>query len=243
MSDNRKIYIDQLLRDLKELEENLNEVKDSDSMPFAFFRESFSKTQEISLLLHKLEFIQVEEMKNQMEKLVFFLSETEKKVKDREIEIERVRRKEIELDKEFQEARKYEEIKEESQLQEIEKEIPSTIEVKEEKEVVKTYTEGFTLPEYKNPYSNNSVPKAASVPPTPPPSIIDFKKVVSINDRFLFQRELFNNNSQLMNNTIDKLNSVKSYEEAVKHIRENFTWDFESPTVNDFLTIISNRFK
>src|SRR5690554_1979085 len=243
MSDKRKIYIDQLLRELRALEESIKEVRTSESMPFSFFREPFSKTQEISLLLHKLEFLQVEDMKNQMEKLVFFLSESEKKGKDQEIELERARQKEIELDKELEEARKSEKINYEAQLQEIEKEIPKENEVKVEQEIVKTYTEGFVLPEYKNPYSDKPTPKATELPPTPNPAIIDLKKGVSINDRFLFQRELFNNNNHLMNNTIDILNSMESYEEAEKHIRENFTWDFENPTVNDFITILRKRFK
>ena len=91
MSENRNTYIDKLLSELKSLENSVLETKNSDSMPFSFFRESFERTQEISQLLHKLEFMQVEDMKNQMEKLVFFLSESEKKGKTQERELEKAR--------------------------------------------------------------------------------------------------------------------------------------------------------
>lgn len=80
MSENRNIYIEKLLSEIKSLEESVLIIKKSDSMSFSFFRESFEKTQEISNLLHKLEFMQVDDMKNQMEKLVFFfLSQRKRK--------------------------------------------------------------------------------------------------------------------------------------------------------------------
>ena len=88
---NRNTYIDQLLRELKALEESLQEIKTSDTMPLSFFKESFSKTQEITQLLHKLEFLQIDEMKSQMEKLVYFLSESEKKSKNQENELQLAR--------------------------------------------------------------------------------------------------------------------------------------------------------
>ncbi|NLD24214.1 MAG: hypothetical protein GX670_08300, partial [Bacteroidales bacterium] len=84
MSENRSKYIERLIIEIKSLEESVHVIKNSDSMPFSFFRESFEKTQEISHLLHKLEFMQVDDMKNQMEKLVFFLSESEKNAKTQE---------------------------------------------------------------------------------------------------------------------------------------------------------------
>ena len=91
MSENRSKYIERLIIEIKSLEESVHVIKNSDSMPFSFFRESFEKTQEISHLLHKLEFMQVDNMKNQMEKLVFFLSESEKNAKTQERELEKAR--------------------------------------------------------------------------------------------------------------------------------------------------------
>ena len=73
MLEKRKVYIDQLLRDLKALEERVSAIKDNDSLPFSFFRESFDKTQEISRTLHQLEFMQIDDMRREMERLRAFL--------------------------------------------------------------------------------------------------------------------------------------------------------------------------
>ena len=73
--------------------------------------------------------------------------------------------------------------------------------------------------------------------------IIDIKRGVSLNDRFLFQRELFNNNRNEMNNTLDKLNSLSTYEEAEEYIRDNYSWDFDSQIVSDFLLVVKKGFK
>lgn len=253
MSEDRNLYIEKLLSELKSLQESVIEIKNSDSMPFSFFRDSFSQTQEISSLLHKLEFMQVDDMKNQMEKLVFFLSESEKKGKVQERELERARDKERELAKDLE--------KESERAQKQEIELAKNDELVKEDNLVKedylqnrnVYADGLNLPEYKNPNTsiyhaqdnskNNSIDNSVSKSVTPPLHIIDIKRGVSLNDRFLFQRELFNNSRDEMNSTLERLNRFDSYEDAEKYIRNNFTWDFENQTVNDFLLVVKKGFK
>ena len=257
MSEDRNTYIDKLLSELKFLENSVLEIKNSDSMPFSFFRESFERTQEISQLLHKLEFMQVEDMKNQMEKLVFFLSESEKKGKtqERELEkakeiekelvkdLEREKQKEIELakdlDKEKQKEREH--LKDLQREALIEEEAVQEPDVDDQAPIRNTYAEGFVLPEYRNPLPTEAVAPKINV--NPPVHIIDIKRGVSLNDRFLFQRELFNNNRNEMNNTLDKLNSLSTYEEAEEYIRDNYSWDFDSHIVSDFLLVVKKGFK
>ena len=257
MSENRNTYIDKLLSELKFLENSVLEIKNSDSMPFSFFRESFERTQEISQLLHKLEFMQVEDMKNQMEKLVFFLSESEKKGKtqERELEkakeiekelvkdLEREKQKEIELakdlDKEKQKEREH--LKDLQREALIEEEAVQEPDVDDQAPIRNTYAEGFILPEYRNPLPPEAVAPKINV--NPPVHIIDIKRGCSLNDRFLFHRELFNNNRNEMNNTLEHLNSLGSYEESEKYIRDNFKWDFENQIVNDFLLVVRKGFK
>jgi hypothetical protein len=77
MQDKRDEYIDQLLSDLKMLEERVLSVRSSGALPFSFFSESFDKTQKIARLLHEIQLIQIDDMKQQMERLVMFLSESE----------------------------------------------------------------------------------------------------------------------------------------------------------------------
>lgn len=235
MSENRNTYIDKLLSELKSLENSVLETKNSDSMPFSFFRESFERTQEISQLLHKLEFMQVEDMKNQMEKLVFFLSESEKKGKTQERELEKAREIERELAKGFEK----ESVQEPDEIHPPE--VIEPVNADDQVTIRNTYAEGFVLPEYRNPLPQEAVAPKINV--SPPVHIIDIKRGVSLNDRFLFQRELFNNNRDEMNNTLEKLNSFGLYEEAEKYIRDNFNWDFENQIVNDFLLVVRNGFK
>ena len=235
MSENRNTHIDKLLSELKSLENSVLEIKNSDSMPFSFFRESFERTQEISQLLHKLEFMQVDDMKNQMEKLVFFLSESEKKGKTQEIELEKAR----EIERELAKGLEKEKQKEIELANDLEKE--PVQEADEHAPTRNVYAEGFVLPEYRNPLPPEVLAPKINV--NPPVHIIDIKRGVSLNDRFLFQRELFNNNRNEMNNTLEHFNSLGSYEEAEKYIRDNYNWDFENQIVNDFLLVVKKGFK
>ena len=70
-------YIQQLHIEIQEFESKVSNLKENQNVSFSFFRESFMHTQEIGRLLHELEFAQIEDMKNQMGKLVQFLSESE----------------------------------------------------------------------------------------------------------------------------------------------------------------------
>lgn len=261
MSENKNIYIDKLLSEIKSFEESVVGIKNNESMPFSFFRESFERTQEISHLLHKLEFMQVDDMKKQMEKLVHFLSESENrgKVQERELEKARENEKKLLIDLENEKTKeKSQELNIESEVVEIdekneEQEDIIEIEAVEEKGQSRpVYAEGFVLPEYKNPNATDfdtqeinqkdyetAVPKSINAPL----HVIDIKREVSINDRFLFQRELFNNNRNEMNSTLDKLNNFESYEEAEKYIHNSFSWDFDNQVVNDFLLVVKKGFK
>lgn len=74
------------------------------------------------------------------------------------------------------------------------------------------------------------------------PKLEDIKKGISLADRFLFQRELFANNGELMNKTIDKLNSLSSHDEAVAFIAQNFpNWNKESNAYELFTNLLKRR--
>ncbi len=260
MSENKNIYIDELLSEIISLRDSVVEINNSDSMPFSFFRESFERTQQISHLLHKLEFMQVDDMKNQMEKLVFFLSESEKKGKSQQRELEKAKENERVLAKDLEKEKQ----KEREPLKDLEREKEPVQEPQLESNAINLekkyseekidsthieaqphprniYAEGFVLPEYRNPLPLEVVPPKSDV--STPVHIIDITRGVSLNDRFLFQRELFNNNRSKMNSTIEQLSNLGSYEEADKYIRDNFSWDFEDQVVNDFLLVVKKGFK
>ena len=70
----------------------------------------------------------------------------------------------------------------------------------------------------------------------------DVKKAMGINDRFFYQRELFNSNSDLFNQTLDQINSMNSFDDAKNFLLSNFKWDETSDTTDAFLKIVKRRF-
>ncbi len=74
-------------------------------------------------------------------------------------------------------------------------------------------------------------------------AITDLKKAISLADRFRFQKDLFENNARLMNSTMDKLNEMKSMEEAMACVVSEFNWDDQLESKKDFLNLIMRRFQ
>lgn len=71
--------------------------------------------------------------------------------------------------------------------------------------------------------------------------ISDLKKVIGLNDRIRFCRDLFGGDSKLMDSTIEYLNDASSYIEALEYLAENFNWDDENDTVKYFKDILSRK--
>lgn len=70
----------------------------------------------------------------------------------------------------------------------------------------------------------------------------DIRKAISLGDRFLYQRELFGQNAELMQKTLTDLNALRSFDEAVSYIMTHFKWDTESSTYQQFLVTLHRRF-
>ena len=70
----------------------------------------------------------------------------------------------------------------------------------------------------------------------------DIRQAISLGDRFLFQRELFAGNGELMQKTLDELNSLGSLSEAMDYVLDNFEWDKESTAVQLFENVLKRRF-
>ncbi len=72
--------------------------------------------------------------------------------------------------------------------------------------------------------------------------VSDLRKALGINDRFLFQRELFGGNSDLLNQTLDQLNQMQSFEDARSFLTTNFNWTSDNEAVSDFWELVERRF-
>lgn len=312
MSKKRNEYIDQLLSELELLEQRLLSVKESDTLPFSFFSASFDRIEKISRALHELELMQIGEMKEQMERLVRFLSESdgrgsavgepefsspeeiEEEVPENREELlsEQPEIIEVAIDQpplqpaylEQQESDveqsqpEYADEPENSEqpnwadqsrdsLQPKHSESPDypsqgTDEVIIERESV-SFTERIILPEYRDPRISEVIPPSTRAGKIlsekngqeklvarslndiiqAPPAFLDLKRGISLNDRFLFQRELFNNNRSEMNRVMEALNTLDSFEEAENYLKNEQNWNFENQTVKEFLFIIKKGFE
>jgi hypothetical protein len=70
----------------------------------------------------------------------------------------------------------------------------------------------------------------------------DFRKSLSLNDKYFFKRELFGGSEDLMSDTLNQLNDLDSYEASLNYIKAEFNWDAENPAVDDFIKRIEKRF-
>lgn len=74
----------------------------------------------------------------------------------------------------------------------------------------------------------------------------DIRTVIGINDKYLFLNELFNNHKSNYEETLDKLNKIKSPEEAREWVKNNaaasFKWDNNDVTVQSFYAVLDKHF-
>lgn len=78
--------------------------------------------------------------------------------------------------------------------------------------------------------------------PTAEPRKLRGRLVFSINDRYRFKRELFNNSDAELNTTLAFVASMDNYEEAEEYFIGDLNLDPKNQTVADFLEILSKYF-
>lgn len=270
-------YIESLLNEIQQLESKVTQLRDNKTVSFSFFKESFKRTQEIMRLLHELEFVQIEDMKSQMEKLVQFLSETESesstsdhsdkiRVEDTTTDADKYQ---INIEKEVEQIAVYKEGLNPTPIPSTSKIIPQ-VEIKEDfpqfdegedetKPILphqtskikgeEIFSEGYP---HENPAKssptqspiNSLNPNNKSVNDIQQPNhtLLDTKRSISLNDRFLFQRELFDNDRLAMNNMMLKMHSFTTYEECEKYLKYNTDWNFKDENVVKFLDMLKESF-
>jgi hypothetical protein len=70
----------------------------------------------------------------------------------------------------------------------------------------------------------------------------DIQSAIGINDRFLFTRELFENSTDQYNSAISFINQADCFESIQKWMESEKQWDFEDPTVAQFIDITKRKF-
>lgn len=170
-----------------------------------------------------------------------------------EIEIELLMDDEEELEEKVEEATKKQsvlEVVEEVEMEEIPEILDSPVVleeelapvVEEEPEVVaveEPQIEPVVEPEKPVDPAPRAVPQQTSLFGS---AVSDIRQAISLGDRFLFQRELFAGNGELMQKTLDELNTLGSLDEAMEYVQENFEWDMECTAVKLFENVLKRRF-
>ncbi len=70
----------------------------------------------------------------------------------------------------------------------------------------------------------------------------DVRKAIGINDRFYYQRELFDGSMERLNKTLDQLNTMDSFDSALQFLKSNFNWDDDNEVSQSFIKNIQRRF-
>ena len=70
----------------------------------------------------------------------------------------------------------------------------------------------------------------------------DIRQAISLGDRFLYQRELFGQNAELMQRTLTEINELQSFDEAMSYINSRFQWDSESNSYQQFVVSLHRKF-
>ncbi len=70
----------------------------------------------------------------------------------------------------------------------------------------------------------------------------DFSKAFTINDRYRFTRELFNNDMDAFNIALRKLEKMESLSEAYDYFLNELDWDADQPDAADYLAIVASHF-
>ena len=70
----------------------------------------------------------------------------------------------------------------------------------------------------------------------------NMRKALSLNDRYRFKRELFGNSELDLNDALDMVQSMKSYDEATDYFYGDLGWDKDNDEVQDFMSIVKKHF-
>lgn len=76
--------------------------------------------------------------------------------------------------------------------------------------------------------------------------LTDMRQGIGINDRFMFVRELFANDSEKYNQTVEAINTAGTIEKALTitdRASEFFSWQQDNETVQKFILLVYRRYK
>ena len=70
----------------------------------------------------------------------------------------------------------------------------------------------------------------------------ELRKAFTLNDKFRFRRELFNNDNDKFRETLERIERMQSNDEAVAYMTEALGWNLDDEAPSDFAAIVANHF-
>jgi hypothetical protein len=71
--------------------------------------------------------------------------------------------------------------------------------------------------------------------------ILDLRNSIGLNEKFLFIKELFKGRPEKYNQCIDTLNQASSLEEALKFIKNNFSWSEDNDVAEKLINLLKRK--
>ena len=87
-----------------------------------------------------------------------------------------------------------------------------------------------------------SVAEPVEAPVAEAQALRNLMSVISLGDKFRFRHDLFSDSNDLFKETIEILNTIEKFDEAVSYLQGKFNWDAEDATVVYFYDIIRPKF-
>ena len=72
--------------------------------------------------------------------------------------------------------------------------------------------------------------------------ISDLRRAIGLNDRFRFRNDLFRGDDQLMNETVEALDQMGTFAEAMAYVNERFDWSEDDETVRYLMDMLHRRY-
>ena len=208
-----KEKIDYMLIDIRELENEIAGMRDAEVYPATFFERTFTLTHKILNDLHTLESNQVAVLRKQMENHKAILDFIHQEKTDVS---------------DWPVEDKVENVTQQPVCQPTIAEQPV-----EQVQAEQTQKEHIAVVSPDATVFNDLLAKQ---------SLSDFRKALSLNDRFRFRRELFAGDEQKMNRVLSDLNDLHSYEDSLKYLNDSLKWNLDDPAVADFLKLLEKRY-
>ncbi|MDD4516272.1 hypothetical protein [Massilibacteroides sp.] len=216
--------VDNLLGSIRELEQLVSELRDSEIIPASFFRQSFELTQLISQKAYGIEQKRLEDLEIQFKEQRSCIEEIRARVKEEEQKVRELTIANKEKEKEL--TVQIPPLPEPTPTPPIKEEVVIVPEEKPKVSIIK--------PEEKHSLSLKEILEKKN--------LTDFRKSFSLNDRFFFKKELFGGSDEKMTKAINDLNELHSLKDSLDYIKVELGWDFENKIVADFIARLEKRF-